>query len=230
MADQQTALIDGKRLAPVVPIADRLRASSATGARAGDLSPIEVRSRLLERAFDRLDVGVLLLDSSGRSFYRNARAARYFAENDGLSLDETGRPRAATLFAHRRLTDAILVACRTFRDPGADAVVPVSRRSTGRPWSIRVASLGDGSGSVALFIRDPADAAKGDAAECAKLFGLSEAEARVLARLVTGLSVAAVAESLGVSPNTVKTQLRSIFRKTGTTKQSDLVRLALSGA
>ncbi|TQJ30866.1 LuxR C-terminal-related transcriptional regulator [Microbacterium sp. SLBN-146] len=56
---------------------------------------------------------------------------------------------------------------------------------------------------------------------------LSRRERMVLAKLRTGGSVAQIAKDLMVSSNTVKTQLRSIYRKLGVSSRSEAVRAAL---
>jgi LuxR family maltose regulon positive regulatory protein len=52
---------------------------------------------------------------------------------------------------------------------------------------------------------------------------LSVAENRVLARLLDGLSVTEVAHELWLSPNTVKTHRRGIYRKLGVTNRDELL-------
>lgn len=61
-----------------------------------------------------------------------------------------------------------------------------------------------------------------------ELFGLSAAEARLARALCHGDSLEEYATDQGLKLPTVKTQLRSIFAKTGTERQSSLVRV-LSG-
>ena len=56
-------------------------------------------------------------------------------------------------------------------------------------------------------------------------FGLSAAESRVSARLLMGRSVPEIAAENGSSEGTVRQQLKSIFRKTGTHRQGELVSL-----
>ncbi|MBF4572982.1 helix-turn-helix transcriptional regulator [Herbiconiux sp. VKM Ac-1786] len=55
---------------------------------------------------------------------------------------------------------------------------------------------------------------------------LTPREKAVLAALLEGQGTAAIAETLFVSPNTVKTQLRSIYRKVGVRNRRDLERAA----
>lgn len=59
-------------------------------------------------------------------------------------------------------------------------------------------------------------------------FRLTAAEARVAMAIADGLSIREVAECVGVSVHTVRAQLGTIFAKTGTHRQADLVRLLLS--
>jgi DNA-binding CsgD family transcriptional regulator len=58
-----------------------------------------------------------------------------------------------------------------------------------------------------------------------QLFGLTPAECRTVEKLAAHHSVTKVAESNSVSRETVRTQLKSIFNKTGCRNQSALVRL-----
>lgn len=60
------------------------------------------------------------------------------------------------------------------------------------------------------------------------LFDLTPAEGRIARRIVGGESAGNVASSLGISHETVRTHLKSIYRKTGVNRQSQLVSL-LSG-
>lgn len=58
-----------------------------------------------------------------------------------------------------------------------------------------------------------------------ELFALSRAEANLAAELLKGISLEAAAQRRGVTIATIRTQLRSIFSKTDTTRQSELVAL-----
>ncbi|ABI57745.1 helix-turn-helix transcriptional regulator [Alkalilimnicola ehrlichii MLHE-1] len=82
---------------------------------------------------------------------------------------------------------------------------------------------------AALFLHDPAQTRQVDQGLLAELHGLTEAEARVAAELVTGASPGQVAELLGVTDHTVRTQLKSVFRKMRVSRQADLVRAVLTG-
>ena len=61
------------------------------------------------------------------------------------------------------------------------------------------------------------------------LYNLTWAEARLTLHLCEGLTLDEISEQCSVSKNTLKTQLRSCFNKTGVSKQSELINLVNAG-
>jgi len=59
--------------------------------------------------------------------------------------------------------------------------------------------------------------------ELATIHGLSPQEAKILGSLVSGTSRAKLASVIGLSPNTVKSQIRQILSKTGSASLSDVL-------
>jgi DNA-binding CsgD family transcriptional regulator len=59
------------------------------------------------------------------------------------------------------------------------------------------------------------------------LFELTPAEANLALLLARGLTLAEVSEAQNISPHTARAQLKSIFAKTGVSRQAELVRLIL---
>jgi DNA-binding CsgD family transcriptional regulator len=57
------------------------------------------------------------------------------------------------------------------------------------------------------------------------IFGLTPSEARLLLGLSNGQTLKQYADDSHVTQNTVRTHLKSLFAKTKTSKQSDLIRL-----
>ncbi|MFK8036281.1 MAG: LuxR C-terminal-related transcriptional regulator [Hyphomicrobiales bacterium] len=64
--------------------------------------------------------------------------------------------------------------------------------------------------------------------KAATTFGLSPAQFALAERLATGFDLVSAASDLGVSANTVRTQVRRMFDKTGTHNQTALISLLLS--
>ena len=94
------------------------------------------------------------------------------------------------------------------------------------PAPIRRALAGDlGGETAALVLLFPGETSQRLAIDVVqKGFGLTPAEARLAIRLKDGLSISEAAEAIGVSVNTARNQLRSIFQKIGVNRQSELVR------
>jgi DNA-binding CsgD family transcriptional regulator len=77
-----------------------------------------------------------------------------------------------------------------------------------------------------LFVDDPCeDTTRTQTDVYARAFQLTPAEVRLAVHLASGVSLTEAAERFGVTHNTVRAQLRSIFDKTDTHRQADLVRL-----
>lgn len=109
----------------------------------------------------------------------------------------------------------------------------------GRLFTILVASVrsrdidrfgGRGMRNVAamLVIHDPARPMEIPVEWIMDAYGLTLAEARVALCAASGATIPEAAHRLNVSPNTIKTHLRRIFAKTGTSRQSELARLMAS--
>ncbi len=64
-----------------------------------------------------------------------------------------------------------------------------------------------------------------DAAVLTSLFGLSKKESIIAIRLAAGETLNEIAEREFLSPHTVRVHIRDTLRKTGTHRQSELVRL-----
>lgn len=70
----------------------------------------------------------------------------------------------------------------------------------------------------------------GDLAPLAPAFGLTPSEIALCRRLLLGESVIDAAEQLGITQETARTRLKTIFQKTGTSRQAELVLLLVSAS
>lgn len=76
-----------------------------------------------------------------------------------------------------------------------------------------------------LLVRDSSRRQLPTPALLIDVFGVTPAEARLTLKLIDGLSLTAAAEALGISRNTARTQLSSVFSKTNLNSQTQLVKL-----
>jgi DNA-binding CsgD family transcriptional regulator len=196
----------------------------------------ELQADMALGAFDRVAVGVVLLDARGVPVLVNREADRIARANDGFILIGDGMA-AARSNESMKLRELIRRVCgqgQSRERPGGGAV-RLTRPSGRLDYHVVMLPLpkrcqpGDGKGAVAvLFITDtertqtPIDHIFGE------LYGLTDAEIRLVTQLLAGGGLTAAAERLGLSRNTVHSQLASVFQKTGTKSQSELLTLFLT--
>jgi DNA-binding CsgD family transcriptional regulator len=80
------------------------------------------------------------------------------------------------------------------------------------------------------FVSDPEHNVELPANFLERCYGLTAAETRLTMILLEGHSLKEAADLCGVTQNTAKTQLKSVFSKTHVQRQSELVRILLAGA
>ncbi len=178
---------------------------------------------------------IIVVEPDGRIVHANRAARRILRAADGLLVrrDRLTAARPADTSAMRRrikaTADRNVAACETFA---------VARRSGARPYGVAMspvpvhaAGLEPGRVLVAIFIADP-DAMPPDMASALQTaYGLTPAEAALVALLAHDTpSLADAADQLGVSRTTVKTHLKHSYQKTGTQRQTELIRLALASS
>jgi DNA-binding CsgD family transcriptional regulator len=195
------------------------------------------RYEALADAIDRFPTGVVLLDARGHVLNASRSALDIFEEADGLSLVD-GIPCASDAGSEAALRHAIddAIAGATASSAAPNAVLSVTRRSAKHPYPTLVAPLRPRSGEptladavVVLYVAD-LDSGKVRRREALrKLYGLTEAEAHLVVLLCQGRSLEQAADERGVKMNTARSQLKQVFAKTRTSRQSELVRLVLAG-
>ncbi|WP_427307155.1 helix-turn-helix transcriptional regulator [Cupriavidus sp. H39] len=180
---------------------------------------------------DTLDFGVMVLQADLRVRYANSWAEALVQADSHLSLQD------GVLRAHSDTLQAVLrkLLDGAMRGRGADAasgswmhitsggqpvpiiVTPlVSRQPVEGPWQLPAAMLLLGNSESRSVL---------DAGVLTSLFGLSRKESIIAIRLAAGETLNEIAEREFLSPHTVRVHIRDTLRKTGTHRQSELVRL-----
>ena len=186
-------------------------------------------------AVNQLSVATIILDEQSRVLNTNSLARELLAENDGLALTDdrlslgtrTENERlqeivGATISAQLADATSMASALRVARPSGHPDLGLVIRPVPASEWA-----KGQASPCVAIFISDPHHQENASTQMLTELFQLTPAEANLAIKLARGLSLAEVAEQQSVSQHTTRAQLKSIFAKTGATRQAELVRLVL---
>lgn len=193
---------------------------------------LQVGQDLLSAGLDVLAMPTFLFDESGRIAHTNRSAQALIARHEQLSIDN-GHLLTGNVATTRQLNYELANAIEASRGNGSELNSVVLLQRVGRlPLVLMIAPLRmTGTvvcGAALLFAFDPESTRPMTAELIQRLFDLTDAEARLAVALCSGKTLEEVAEANGTSMNTVRTQLRSIFGKTGTNRQADLVAMMLA--
>lgn len=175
----------------------------------------------LLRVLDRMGCGGLVLATDGQVLAINAGARRILQETFSLEdtdVDElhgSGREYVKQLLNRGRTriqldSENWILIERDYEPPLIMNAVPVPVLSEGGPHTV-------------LILIDLASHPKPNRAALEQIYRLTPAEARLAVHLGSGAALPEAAKALGITVATVRTQLRSIFDKTHTHRQAELV-------
>jgi len=183
------------------------------------LRTAEAKAAMAAEALDRFDFAALVVGPGGKIRLVNELAEAVLRGRDGLT-GLLGRLSAVDGAVAMQLAKAIHGA--TNESPRRSAALHVTRRDTA-PWRVVIAPLRSANTAL-VIVEDPLrQRAVADYAQ--QIYGLTPAEAALAAALLEGETVESFSERKGVRVTTVRTQLASLFQKTDTNRQSNLVAL-----
>ncbi len=191
------------------------------------------RAQRAEAALDAMAAAALIVRGTGRLVHWNRAAGVLLDHQDGL-LVRQGRLCAADPYVHWKLRGlmASAAAARHGTHASAGGVLGVPRRTGKYLLQLVVLPLsGEGGRRAAqalVLVGDPKHTGQVPAHALTALYGLTAAEAQIANALLQGQSIAQIAGERGVTPGTLRGQIKSVFRKTRTRRQSELVRVLLS--
>lgn len=231
-------LIERDRLAIVLP-----HISRAFGVMM-KLREADIRVSANLAALDRIGSGVLLFNVQGAVTFANRVARRILEEEDGLHLrhrisesalgdilaDDTSIQDELTRAIHGAISPDILHTEHFSR------AIVIPRPSGRQGYMLSFSTLGTenelGGGNDApcaiAFLIDGAAPIKLDSELMQRTYGLTHAEMRIAEVLTEGMADKEIAFKLGLSPHTIKVQLRSIYCKTNTNSRTKLMKLLVS--
>jgi DNA-binding CsgD family transcriptional regulator len=185
------------------------------------------RCDALERALDRLNVALFLLDPLGHPVFVNRRG-RELLDGDELRLDgeRLRGPDGAMAAVLDELICAVCVGMDRRRGAAKAALLPRAGRP---PLSAVAIPMDPAKGPAAVVLISDPERGETPEAVLMRLYGLTAAEAATLNSVSAGSGLGAAAARRGVSLQTVKTQLAHIVQKTGARGQAALIRLVLAG-
>lgn len=193
----------------------------------GRLAASERREAAGSAALDALAFGAVVTDGQSRIRFANAAAEELGRRAAGIHL-ERGFLRAALADDAARLLRLVANAAAG----GAGGATMARRTDGGPPLTCIVAPLpnrlsqtGAGDGLALVALRAAGGTPLHLEGMLFGLFRLSAAEAQICMALLGGHSPEEIARDRDVRITTLRTQLESIFNKTGATGQRELLRL-----
>jgi DNA-binding CsgD family transcriptional regulator len=184
------------------------------------------RAQTASQTLAALGLAALVLDETGKVLAANTLIEGlgnlvHWRSADRVTLkDKSADEMLAEALARIAINDNGGVRSFPVRDPLTDALM------VGHVVPIRFSARDIFARSTAVFILMPVAAPSSPPVELVmSLFDLTPAEARIARGLAAGKTVDDLAGDNGVSPNTVRVQVRGVLEKTGCQRQTDVVSL-----
>ncbi|MBC9878907.1 PAS domain-containing protein [Bradyrhizobium sp. INPA01-394B] len=189
-----------------------------------------VEQARLAETLDLLRCAVILTDARGHLIRLN-RAAEDLLDRKSAVRVRHNIVRASCSTADRALGAALRLAAEA--GASAQSLLVKLSHDEDLPMFAHILPIGgvcseslpEASAVLAIFIQE-SDLIRDAVGLLASAYRLSPAEARLLSNILGGRNLPEAATELRVSTDTVKTQLKAIFRKTGVNRQSELIMLA----
>ena len=203
-----------------------------------EFTRLRLNGDTLLKGFDRLVIGLILYDRNVKAVYTNPTARAIIEAHPALGLGEDG------LFLHQSEDDRALR--KTIRDTASidpddswrqSVSIGVTHPEVDTPLPLLVtpinahpltSDLSYEGAQVAVFLSDPNIQQPISVDNLVSAYGLTPSESKVAISLVNGLSIDEIARASCHSPHTIRSQLKSTFKKTGVSKQSKLIKLLLT--
>jgi DNA-binding CsgD family transcriptional regulator len=208
--------------------------------RAVGLSDRLATGRSLLSVFSHLPFGVMFVDPHLRVVEMNAAAEAIALRRHGPLGIKSGVLSVAVAESHLALQQLVLDVCRVRNGlvpgVGGDVLIRSGRRGAGADFALSVVPLIDPQHELslagphaAIFIREISlELPTGFREQVRAFFGLTPKETGLAASLASGMTLKEAAADADIRINTARSYLDSIFLKTGTHQQSELVALLKS--
>lgn len=220
---------DRMRLAPLIPLMDN----------ALKLYSAYTYNRFIEQFYEELlgsmEIACIIMNAELEVLSANKQATAVLTARDGVLLrrnmlvcnESTDQQKLEALCRELLQVDHVRPSARSFT---------VERAGTDAKWNVQIRTVeqknvvfGEGGPELVLLLRGPVRDCAPSQSRLMEMFGVTPAEAKLVAHLVDGLTLTAAAEALGISRNTARGQLALVFGKTGVNRQNHLIKL-VSGA
>lgn len=204
-----------------------------------EFTHLRLKQDALLKGLDRLVIGLVLFDRNAKVVYVNPTATEIIDSHPALKLKD-GELLLTDAGDQKRLRKAIIDVVDIDQDdswkqsisiginhPDVEVILPIL--VTPMYANLVTSDLDYEGAKVAVFITDSnlQQPISIDSLVC--VYGLTQSEAQVAISLTNGHSIEEIATSSCHSIHTIRNQLKSVFRKTNVSRQSELIKLLLTG-
>ncbi len=178
------------------------------------------------RTLERIGCAAILVGRHGQVMRANEQAEGLFCGAFGI---RHGKLWTASSGSLSRI-DKFMMKIEFAREVGKPLPAPIVVARDGKPWLL-IEAMPVSAASTAIFdgyrailvISDLTSKTVTDAALLAQVFDLTSAEARLAVAICDGCDLATAARNFGISRQTIRSQLKAVFAKTGARRQAELV-------
>lgn len=204
-----------------------------------EFTRLRLRSDALLGGLDRLVIGLILYDRHARAVYINPTARAIIEAHPAMGLEENG-----LVLYHseddRNFRETIEETARVDVDDSwrqsisigvihPDVDTPLPLLITPMHAHLLTSDLDYEGAKVAVFLSDPNLQQPISIDNLVSVYGLTPSESQVAISIANGHSIDNIARTSNHSAHTIRSQLKSTFRKTGVSRQSELIKLLLTG-
>jgi DNA-binding CsgD family transcriptional regulator len=200
---------------------------------------LRLRQDALLKGLDRLVIGLILYDSNAQPVYINPTARAIIDSHPGMQLQD-GDLFLLNAEDEKNLRKTIIDTAGIDPDDSwkqsvaigithPDVEAPLPLLVTPMHANLITSDLDYDGAKVAVFLSDPNMQQPISIDNLVSVYSLTPSEAQVAISLANGHSIDEIAVRSSHSSHTIRSQLKSVFRKTGVSRQSELIKLLLTG-
>ena len=205
-----------------------------------EFTHLRLKQDALLQGLDRLVIGLILYDHQAQPVYINPTAKAIIKQHPALELQD-GDLFLTNPEDEKNLRKTIVDTAEIDPDDSwkqsvaigithPDAPSPLPLLVTPMHAHLITSDLDYEGAKVAVFLSDPNLQQPISIDSLVSVYNLTPSEAQVAISLANGHSIEEIASSSNHSAHTIRSQLKSVFRKTGVSRQSELIKLLLTGA
>lgn len=204
-----------------------------------EFTRLRMQQDAMMRGLDRLVIGLIMYDKNAHAIYINPTAKSIIESHPALSLKEGGlllNSGEENKNLHQTILDTASIEPEdSWKQSVAigithpDVVAPLPLLITPMHAHLLTSDLDFEGAKVAVFLSDPNLQQPISVNNLVSVYKLTPSEAEVAISIANGHSIEDIATTSNHSAHTIRSQLKSTFKKTGVSRQSELIKLLLTG-